>query len=237
MIHEVDEGLRGLVAEEALAGTGVDVSFEAPTRDWAARRNAPTVNLFLYDIREDRSRHFQGRIAELDAAGRTVAWHDAPHFFALSYLVTAWTNRPTDEHRLLSALLAELVRYDELPTERMTGSLAALRLAVPMAVAAPPGEGRALADVWTALGGELKPSLDLVVVAPVATRRTVAAPPVLERTVRVSDTAGVLASHRTRTGRGNRRDGAPDGAARAGSDRRPGPDDRERRSATPDQPR
>ncbi|GAA3732986.1 DUF4255 domain-containing protein [Plantactinospora mayteni] len=198
MIHEVDEALRGLVVAEALAGTGVDVSFDAPTRDWANRRNAPTVNLFLYDIREDRSRHFQGRVAERDAAGQMVAWHDSPHFFALSYLVTAWTNRPTDEHRLLSALLTNLVRYDELPADRMTGSLAALRLAVPMAVAAPPGEGRALADVWTALGGELKPSLDLVVTAPVSARRTPAAPPVRERTVGVSDITGARASRRTR---------------------------------------
>jgi hypothetical protein len=217
VIHEVDEGLRGLVLDEALAGTGVDVSFEAPTRDWAARRNAPTVNLFLYDIREDRSRHFQGRIPERDADGRTVAWHDAPHFFALSYLVTAWTNRPTDEHRLLSALLAGLARYDELPAERLTGSLAALRLAVPMTVAAPPGEGRALADVWTALGGDLKPSLDLVVVAPVSTRRTPAAPPVRERAVRVGDTAGILAGPRPHTVVPHRQDDGAAGAERSGS--------------------
>jgi hypothetical protein len=217
VIHEVDEGLRGLVLDEALAGTGVDVSFEAPTRDWAARRNAPTVNLFLYDIREDRSRHFQGRIAERDADGQIVAWHDAPHFFALSYLVTAWTNRATDEHRLLAALLAGLVRYDELPAERLTGSLAALRLAVPMTVAAPPGEGRALADVWTALGGDLKPSLDLVVVAPVSPRRTLAPPPVRERAVRVSDTAGVLADHLTRTAATRRQESGGAGRDRPGS--------------------
>ncbi|MER5455294.1 DUF4255 domain-containing protein [Micromonospora sp. NPDC002389] len=207
MIHEIDEALRGLVATEALTGTGVEVSFDAPTRDWATRRNAPTVNLFLYDIREDRSRYFQGRVAERDETGQTVAWHDSPHFFALSYLVTAWTNRPTDEHRLLATLLAGLVRYDELPAERMTGSLAALGLAVPMSVAAPPGEGRALADVWTALGGELKPSLDLVVTAPVSTRRSPAAPPVRERTVQVGDVAGARVSRRTHTMANPRRDG------------------------------
>ncbi|TBL33557.1 MULTISPECIES: DUF4255 domain-containing protein [unclassified Micromonospora] len=216
MIHEIDEALRGLVATEELTGTGVEVSFDAPTRDWATRRNAPTVNLFLYDIREDRSRYFQGRVAERDATGQTVAWHDSPHFFALSYLVTAWTNRPTDEHRLLATLLAGLIRYDELPAERMTGSLAALGLSVPMSVAAPPGEGRALADVWTALGGELKPSLDLVVTAPVSTRRSPAAPPVRERTVQVGDLTGARVSRRTHTVTDPRRNGdgrpaGPDG--------------------------
>ncbi|MEU6021963.1 DUF4255 domain-containing protein [Micromonospora sp. NPDC048871] len=222
MIHEVDEGLRGLVLEEMMAGTGAEVSFDPPTREWAARRNAPTVNLFLYDIREDRSRHFQGRVAERDATGRTVAWHDSPHFYALSYLLTAWTNRPTDEHRLLATLLAGLVRYDELPAARLTGSLATLSLSVPMSVAAPPGEGRALADVWSALGGELKPSLDLVIIAPVSTRRIPAAPPVQERTVLVGDTSGRPAGLRTRTGPARQRtDGGAERAATGPDDRRP----------------
>ncbi|MEJ3746398.1 DUF4255 domain-containing protein [Actinomycetes bacterium KLBMP 9797] len=197
MIPEVDEALRGLVIQEALTGAGVEVSFDAPTKEWAARRNAPTVNFFLYDIREDKSRHYAGRIPQTEPPGHTVAWLNAPYYFALSYLVTAWTNRPTDEHRLLAALLTGLLRYDELPADRLTGSLAELRLAVPMSVAAPPGEGRALADVWTALGGELKPSLDLVVTAPVVVAKTPAAPPVRERAVSLSDTAGVLTSHRT----------------------------------------
>ena len=35
-----------------------------------------------------------------------------------------------------------------------------------MTVALPPPEDRALSDVWSALGGELKPSLDLVVISP-----------------------------------------------------------------------
>ncbi|MGC9670021.1 DUF4255 domain-containing protein [Planosporangium sp. 12N6] len=180
MIHEVDDALRGLVTEEPLAGTGVEVSFDAPTKEWAARRNAPTVSLFLYDIREDVARRRQGSVAEYDERGATVALHDPPRFFALSYLVTAWTNHTQDEHRLLSVLLAGLLRHDALPAARLTGSLATLNLTVPMTVAGPPGDNRALADVWSALGGELKPSLDLVVVAPLSARRVAAAPPVVD---------------------------------------------------------
>jgi len=37
-----------------------------------------------------------------------------------------------------------------------------------LSVAQPPPEDRAFADVWSSLGGELKPSLDLVITAPVA---------------------------------------------------------------------
>src|SRR5207249_3314208 len=53
MIHEIDEALRTLVRRDAVNGTDVEVLFDAPTKDWAARRNAPTVDIYLYDIRED----------------------------------------------------------------------------------------------------------------------------------------------------------------------------------------
>ena len=56
MIQDVDETLRALLRREALNGSQVEIAFDAPTKDWAARRNAPTLNLFLYDIREDLAR-------------------------------------------------------------------------------------------------------------------------------------------------------------------------------------
>ena len=86
--------------------------------------------------------------------------------FKLSYLVTAWTQRPEDEHRLLSTILACALRYDALPRDILSGSLREQPLNMPVTVALPPPEDRALSDVWTALGGELKPSLDLVITAP-----------------------------------------------------------------------
>ena len=181
MIHEVDEALRRLVRGEALAGSDVDVVFDAPTRDWAARRNAPTVNLYLYDIREDLRRRERGLINEYDADGAVTSRHMPPRHVKLSYLLTAWTQRPEDEHRLLSSLLFCLLGYESLPAGLLEGPLAALALPVPMTVALPPPEDRAFADVWSALGGELKPSLDVVVSAPVdAGKRYPAGPPVRE---------------------------------------------------------
>ena len=50
---------------------------------------------------------------------------------------------------------------------------------MPVTVALPPPEDRAFADVWSALGGELKPSIDVVVSAPVDTgQRYETGPPV-----------------------------------------------------------
>jgi len=169
VIAEVDDALRELVRHEALAGSDVDVVFDAPTKDWAARRNAPTVNLYLYDVREDLRRRERGWSEERDDDGIVVARRPAPKYFKLSYLLTAWTQRPEDEHRLLDDLLRTFLRYDALPARLVTGRLAEPRLDVPVTVGLPPPEDRAFADVWSALGGELKPSLDLVVIAPIDT--------------------------------------------------------------------
>ncbi|MFJ2183627.1 DUF4255 domain-containing protein [Streptomyces anulatus] len=167
MIHEVDDVLRGMIRAEVLEGRQIAVVFDAPTREWAAKVNAPMVNLYLYDIREDMRRRERGLHNEYDERGAIVARRRPPRFFKLSYLITAWTKRPEDEHRLLSSLLACLLRYEALPPERLAGSLAEVGAAVPMSIALPPPEDRSFADVWSALGGELKPSLDLVISVPV----------------------------------------------------------------------
>jgi hypothetical protein len=178
MIHEVDDALRALLRTEVLRSGDVDIVLDAPTKDWAARRNAPTVNMYLYDIREDMRRRSRGRLNEYDEQGQITARHLPPRYIKLSYLLTAWTQRPEDEHRLLSALLGTLLAFEAMPAAVLTGSLREMNLPVPLTVALPPPEDRAFADVWSALGGELKPSLDVVISAPVESgRRYEAAPP------------------------------------------------------------
>ena len=165
----MDSALRALIERET--GTrDVEVVFDAPTREWAGRRNSPTIDVYLYDIREDLRRRERGVLNEYNAdKSRIVGRHLPPRHFKLSYLITAWTQRPEDEHRLLSSLLMCFLRFDALPPELLAGPLAALGLPVPVTVALPPPEDRAFADVWSALGGELKPSIDVVVSTPMDT--------------------------------------------------------------------
>lgn len=169
MIAQIDDALRTLVRNEALHGSEVDVVFDAPTKDWAARRNAPTVNLYLYDIREDIRRRERGMSEQRGEDGYVRTRRPAPRHFKLSYLVTAWTQRAEDEHRLLDQLLRCFLKYEALPDDLVVGALAETGLVVPLTVGLPPPEDRAFADVWSAMGGELKPSLDIVVIAPVDT--------------------------------------------------------------------
>ena len=179
MIHEVDHALRSLIERDAVDGPDVEVVFDAPTKDWAARRTVPTIDVYLYDIREDLRRRERGLINTYEG-DRISSRSLPPRYFKLSYLVTAWTQRPEDEHRLLASLLSCFLRYDALPVELVTGPLADPGLPVALTIALPPPEDRSFADVWSALGGELKPSLDIVVSAPTATGQDYpAAPPIL----------------------------------------------------------
>src|SRR6184192_493589 len=159
MIQDVDESLRALVKRDALNGSKADVAFDAPTREWSSRRNTPTVDLYLYDIREDlEQREVMWEAVRGDSGFVTERRPPARHY-KLSYLVTAWTQRPEDEHRLLSAVLGCFVRHERLPADVLAGSLTHSELPVYMTIALPPPTDRSLSDVWSALGGELKPSL------------------------------------------------------------------------------
>ncbi|MFD7452893.1 DUF4255 domain-containing protein [Kitasatospora sp. NPDC059827] len=180
MIHEVDEALRLLLAEAGLPERGVEVVLDAPTRDLAARRTAPTVSVFLYDVREDTGRRQAGAVAEHDADGLVLGHRAAPRWFELAYLVTVWTNRPQDEHRLLAEVLQCLTAVDALPARLLTGTLARLGLTVGLDIAGRDTGLPSVSDVWSALGGELRPSIDLRVLAPLAGALTPAGPPVTE---------------------------------------------------------
>src|SRR5437588_2823560 len=116
MIQDVDESLRALVKRDALNGSKADVAFDAPTKEWSSRRNVPTVDLYLYDIREDmHRREVMWQAIRNRETGFVTDRRPPPRYYKLSYLVTAWTQRPEDEHRLLSALLACFIRHDLLP--------------------------------------------------------------------------------------------------------------------------
>ena len=114
-----------------------------------------------------------------------------PRRFRLAYLVTAWTQRPEDEHRLLSALLGCFIRNAMLKPEELEGALAEADLPVYIDVAQPPSQDRSLADVWSALGGELKPSLDVVVTAPMIVGQSSAVRPAGPRSGRRSGSRAI----------------------------------------------
>ena len=54
MIADLDETLQQLLKNELPIKNGeIDIKFEQPKREWSARLSKPTVNFFLYDLREN----------------------------------------------------------------------------------------------------------------------------------------------------------------------------------------
>jgi hypothetical protein len=61
MLEMIDESLERFLRTSLLLGaTDVDVSLEAPDREWSAKLTRPTVNLFLWDIRRSATRSRSG---------------------------------------------------------------------------------------------------------------------------------------------------------------------------------
>ncbi len=230
MIQDVDESLRALVRRDAVSGSEIEVAFDAPTRDWAARRNAPVVDLYLYDIREDQHRREIAWQRVHDENGMVLRREPPPRRLRLSYLITAWTQRPEDEHRLLSVLLSCFLSHNVVPRDLLAGSFLGSPVPVHLHVAQPPPQDRSLSDVWSALGGELKPSLDLVVIAPFTVmRHEEAAVPVRELPrLSLGDEAAGPDEGEGATARRGRRGGAgPAAAGAAGAGGGAGPQARD----------
>ncbi|HEY4190091.1 MAG TPA: DUF4255 domain-containing protein [Candidatus Limnocylindrales bacterium] len=199
VIQDVDQLLEKLVKRDALNGSSVDLVFDAPTKDWVARRSGPAIDLYLYDIREDLQRKVPAWEDIREPGSPVTKRRQPPRRFRLAYLVTAWTQRPEDEHRLLSSLLVCFLRNPMIKPPELGSPLDAADLPVYLEVGQPASQERSLADIWSALGGELKPSLDLVVTAPVVVDATTYfGPPIQEGpTVGISSTGG--ASERQRS--------------------------------------
>lgn len=198
MLHLLDEALEGLFrAGLPFDRQDVDVDFEPPTADWAAALTRPTVNLYLWGVTPSSSGAEAG-MELLEHEGRLVRRPALPRIDC-SYLVTAWATEPSDEHQLLSALLAIALTNAELPDDHLPAGLAAVRPAPRLSVTKG-GDDRRIVDVWSAMGGRLRPAVDLVVSAPLAAALlTQAGPPVTAREVVVTagqttDTRRVVAT-------------------------------------------
>ena len=164
MLADLDESLRALLKRELSRHgfDGVEVAFDAPTREWASALSSPVVNAFLYDLRESKDHHpIEWHI---EKANNGVREHRLPLIVEASFAFAAWARAVEDEHRLLSQVLAVLYAYPTLPEDVLTGSLAdKVSQPYPLKthVGGPKGEGKS--DFWSAIGGQCKASLDYVV--------------------------------------------------------------------------
>lgn len=122
MIQDVDATLKELLVQKAsLDTTAIDIKFEMPNKEWAAAVTKPTINLFLYDVRENHELRSNERM--LTRTNNTGVESRAPVRVDLSYLITVWTTDVSDEHQLLGQVLAMLVQFPVLPPDVLKGAM------------------------------------------------------------------------------------------------------------------
>lgn len=177
MLHLLDETLEAFLRDVVpLPARDVDVAFEAPDGDWsAALSSRPTVDLYLWDVRPNLAERDYGEVIVEETDGRRFRRDPLPRVDC-RYLVTAWTSEVRDEHSLLGDVLNALLLNPVIKTEHLRGAFSAVRPLPSLRLRS--GDGSENSDFWSALGGQLKPGLDLVVTITVdAALRAAAGPP------------------------------------------------------------
>jgi hypothetical protein len=166
MISDLDETIKQvLVKKGAINPAEVDITFKTPKREWSASVSKPTVNFYLYDIRENHQLRGTQWSIQKNPNGKAER-KKGPSRLDLSYLITVWTSDIEDEHSLLWSVLSTLSRYPDFPDELLSGQLAGQQYAITATTAQPDGLFKNPSDFWAALDNELKPSISYVVTVP-----------------------------------------------------------------------
>ena len=192
MINDLDKTLAELLRHSLEPGLydQVAISFAPPDNSFPPSSvKLPAIDLFLYDVRENRELRTNERIAERNADGRIVVRPPSVRVDC-SYLITAWpgSGEYADEHRMIGAVMAALVRYPVLPRPLLQGQLADQALPLPV-TALQAGSLHSMGEFWQALGG--KPKVALHYTATIAVQAGVGAedaPPVLDARTRFTAT-------------------------------------------------
>ena len=186
MFADLDETIRRLLIREVpLDPSEVDVNFEAPDREWSGRLSRPTVNCFLYDVREN---HLL-RVTEYDVrrVNGTAVKAKAPLRIDATYQISAWARAPEDEHRLLWRLLGALSRFRLLPEDVLQGALVDQPYPIPAQTAQPEQAPKNPADLWQVIDNRIRPTLTYVVTVALDPAVQFTAPLIFTRRTRVGE--------------------------------------------------
>jgi hypothetical protein len=162
VLADLDETLRQLLIRDVpLDLAEVDVSFDAPDREWSGRLSRPTVNCYLYDVRENHE--FRETDYELERRNGSGVRIKVPLRIDISYQVTVWARAADDEHRLLWRVLSALMRYPILPDDVVQGELKDQPYPIRAQGAQPELGPKNAAELWQALDNRIRPGLTYVV--------------------------------------------------------------------------
>ncbi len=184
MFQDVDETLRTVLqADVPIKRNEVDIAFDRPTRDWSSRLTRPTLNAFLYEIRERADLKDDVPVISRDENGRAVRQRP-PRRLDLLYLISAWTTEADDEHRILARVLASLYRFDTIAADLLQGELSSTSYPV-LARVPRLDEVPKPAELWGVIGNDHHASLSWVWTVPLDVFKPTVGPLVRTAEIRV----------------------------------------------------
>jgi hypothetical protein len=192
MLNDLDQTLRAIL-DAAAAPTelrNADVSFETPDKNFAPGQ--ATVNLFLYEVKENRE--LRDPVPITDVVAGTFVRRIPPLRVTCGYLVTGWSNavgpaRVVEEHRLLGQALLWLSRFPRIPAGLLQGTLAVQPFPPPTMVAQADGN-RNSGEFWSALGMAPRPAFTVsVTIAMDLSIELAEGPPVSTKEIRLQQIA------------------------------------------------
>ncbi len=194
MIRDLSLTLQALLDDPALTAAfpelaAAQIVFDRPAESFSPTQT--TVDLFLYDIRENMElRSTESKYERFDSQVRI---YPPPVRVICSYLITAWPVGGPDlalqEQRLLSQVLQVLSRYPTIPATFLKGKLVGQEPPLPMMAAKADGL-KEPSEFWTAIGNTLRPSVTLAATIAMDVVAPATAPMVLTPVSRLGERTG-----------------------------------------------
>jgi hypothetical protein len=164
MIQDLSKTLQAILTQPGVPSplNNVLISFDRPDETFKPAQT--TVNLFLYDLRENLE--LRSNELTVDKSNSQSVTHKSPLRLSCSYLVTAWPSGgispALQEQQLLSQALQVFGRFPEIPDALLQGALAGQDPPLPM-VALHPDALKSLSEFWTSLGTTFRASVTVTV--------------------------------------------------------------------------
>lgn len=184
MLDDLDKTLENILRNRGGIGADIDVAFDQPNREWASRLSRPTLNLFSFDIRENQKLRLMEREVSR-SNGHSAKISMPPRRIDVAYLVTSWTRKIEDEHRLLWRALATMKRIMYIDPAAAEGMLRYSRTDIPLLVAeTSPTMTTNMVDLWSVLDNQLHLGFTVIVTLELDVAFEEETPLVLEATIR-----------------------------------------------------
>ncbi len=148
-----------------LPKVNIDITFETPDATFQNKLQHPTLNLFLYDLRENLELRASERMhlvtqdplpsKPANGVKYSGALYQDPVQVELSYLVTAWCQaspkKERDENDLLNIAMKTFLQNQQIPESALKGSLQSLTT-LPRGYTLRPAYLHSVSEFWSSMG-------------------------------------------------------------------------------------